>query len=72
MPINWANWMAQLRTPEVYAAFEREEARWDALSPEERAEENKIADARREKYRKHMEWLNYCAANGVHPGLVKW
>lgn len=71
MPINWANWMAQVRTPETYAAFEREFARWEALSPQEQAEENKIADAKLEKWRKHKEWLDYCAANGVHPGPVR-
>lgn len=71
MPLNYAKWMEMLRTPEAEAAWRQEFDRWEALTPAEQAEENKIANKRMEKIREHIRWLDYCVAAKIDPNLVR-
>ncbi len=70
MPISHSAWYKSLDFDAIGRAFEAEEAREAALSPKQRAAEKDMRDARAERVRKHIAFLDYCVANKIKPGLV--
>ena len=70
MPIAWSSKEAKECWDGVREAIRREMDRWDALTPEQKAAEQKLTDARMAKARKHIAFLDYCVANKIDPNLV--
>ena len=70
MPINLTEWSRFWKSPQVIDAMSREYDRWQALTPEQRKAEQAEVDARWEKARKHIEFLDYCVAKKIDPNLV--
>ena len=70
MPINMELWREVFNSPEAREAMSREYDRWQAMTPEQRKAEDKAIDARWEKARKHIAWLDYCASKKIDPNLV--
>ena len=71
MPISWSSKQGRECWDGVKRNIRAEMERWDNLTPEQQETEKEIAEARWEKARKHIKWLDWCAANKVDPNLVK-
>lgn len=70
MPINLEQWSAFGRSKAVADAYRKEFERWGAMTPAEREAEQKAVDARWEKARKHIAFLDFCVAKKIEPNLV--
>ena len=68
MPINMSEWRRSMG--DMREAFAREEARWEALSPKQRAFEKELSDAQWKRARDHIAFLDYCVAKKIDPNLV--
>lgn len=71
MPISHSDWYKSLDLKAIGDALDREHERWNDLTPQQRKVEQDRIDARQEKCRKHVAWLDWCVANKVDPNLVK-
>lgn len=71
MAINMENWRREFNAASVREAMSKEYDRWERLTPEQRKAEEKGWEAKREKVRKHIAFLDYCVAKKIDPNLVK-
>lgn len=70
MPVNMTEWSKFWYSDATKAAWEAHWNRWHSLTPAQRKKEYAESDARWEAARKHIAFLDYCAANKIKPGLV--
>lgn len=70
MPISFSDWYRSLNWDSIRAAFDEEERRRAAMTPDQRTAEQQLIDTRQERARRHIKWLDWCVANKVDPNLV--
>ncbi len=71
MPVNLSEMTRIMTSPEAEEAWRRERDRWDALTAAQQDAECAIIDARMERARKRIAFLDYCVANKIDPNLGK-
>ena len=70
MPISWSEWNKVLNVKTIREAFDREDARRAALTPEQRAEEQRLREMQDKRVREHIAFLDYCVSKKIDPNLV--
>ena len=70
MPVAWSSKEAKECWDGVREDIRREMERWEALTPEAKAKEQKRTNAKWAEFHKHKAFLDYCVAKKIDPNLV--